>query len=72
MFDSRNIIFLPSLKVMSEDVIVFVNSPVVWIVAIIVSPTRVSSCWKVNVGAADATEIRIRIRKNVVPLFMFD
>jgi len=38
---------------MSEDVICFVNSPDVVIVARIVSPGCVSSCWNWIVGMAD-------------------
>lgn len=70
MPDSNEICFRPSKNVMSDGSICFVNSPVVVIVARIVSPGCVSSCWKFRVGVATAVEIRNRNRKNIVPLFI--
>ena len=67
---SKKTFFLPSRNVMSSGWICFSNSPVVFIVARIVSPVVVWLCWNSKIGEADAIEIRNKNSKNVVPPFI--
>ena len=68
MSDSKKTSFRPSKNFMFDEEISFVNSPIVVIVARIVSPGCVLLCWIVNVGIADAKEIR-NMNKKIVKTF---